>query len=48
MGRNMTLLINKELNTLEDLVSIIWEDIVIDGLKVNKEPFKTEKPKVAL
>ena len=47
-ANKVTLTINKELNTLEDLVSIVWEDIVIDGLKVNKEPFKLEKPKVAI
>ena len=44
----VTLIINKELNTLDDLTSLQWEDIVIEGLKVNKTKFKTPKPKMAV
>lgn len=43
-GVNGTLEITKELNTLDDLLEMEWEDITVEGLKVNKTPFKTPRP----
>lgn len=40
--------INKNLDTLEDLLSLQWEDLEITGLNVNREPFKTERPCMAI
>lgn len=39
--------IKKDLNNLEDLLSLQWEDIEVVGHEVNKIPFKTPKPKMA-
>lgn len=44
----VTLHINKELNTLEDLVSLQWEDLELEGLMVNITPFCTAKPDMAI
>lgn len=44
----VTLHINKELNTLEDLLSLQWEDLELEGLKVNTESFYTTKPNMAI
>jgi thymidylate synthase len=43
-GVQGTLEITKELNTLDDLLNMKWEDIKVEGLIVNKEPFKTPRP----
>lgn len=40
--------INKELNTLEDLVGLQWEDLEFTGHNVNKEKFVTPKPPMAI
>jgi thymidylate synthase len=39
--------IEKALNTLDDLLSIKWEDIKIEGLIVNKDKFVTPRPEMA-
>jgi len=39
--------INKELSTLEDILSIKLEDIEVEGLVVNTTPFVTERPPMA-
>lgn len=40
--------ITKELKSLDDLVTLEWEDIVITGHSVNRDPFKTNKPEMAI
>lgn len=45
---DVDILINKDLNTMEDLVNLKWEDIEVVGHKVNKESFKTPKPNMAV
>lgn len=47
LGTPGTVTITKELNTLEDLISLKWEDIRVDGLEVNNKPFVAEKPPMA-
>lgn len=48
LSNRVSLNINKDLNTTEDLVSLKWEDIEVIGHKVNKEPFKTDKPRMSI
>lgn len=43
-----TLEINKELNSLEDVLSLQWSDISIKNLNVNKAPFVAKKPPMAV
>lgn len=38
----------KPLETLEDVISLQWEDIKVTGLEVNKIPFKTPRPPMAV
>lgn len=40
--------INKDLNTLDDLVSLKWGDLEIEGLEVNREPFENKHPDMAI
>ena len=40
--------VNKELKSLDDLLSVEWGDIVVSGLEVNKSPFKAKKPPMAV
>lgn len=40
--------IQKELNTLDDMINLSWDDIEVDGLYVNKTPFKTPTPPMAV
>lgn len=40
--------VNKELKSLEDLLSVEWSDIVVSDLEVNKSPFKVKKPPMAV
>lgn len=40
--------LNKDIKTLDDLLSLEWEDWSVDGLVVNKTPYKTPKPKMAV
>lgn len=48
LGKVGTVTINKNLDTLDDMVELEWDDIEVDGLEVNKEPFKTERPPMAV
>lgn len=48
LGKQGKVIINKELKTLEDLLSLEWEDFEIQGLEVNKKPFVTERPKMSV
>lgn len=47
-GKQGELLIHKDLSTLDDLLSLEWEDIEVVGLEVNKTPFSTPKPEMAV
>lgn len=40
--------VNKEIKSLDDLLSVEWSDIVVSGLEVNKSPFKAKKPPMAV
>lgn len=40
--------VNKEIKSLEDLLSVEWTDIVVSGLEVNNSPFKAKKPPMAV
>jgi thymidylate synthase len=46
-GRQGTIEIKKELNSLEDMLSLTWEDIEVSGLVVNKTKFETPRPPMA-
>jgi thymidylate synthase len=46
-GKNGTIHIDKDIKSIEDLLSLQWEDFVIEGLEVNKSPFKTPRPPMA-
>jgi len=48
LGQQGEVIIKKELNTLEDLLSLQWEDFEIVGLEVNKKEFVTTKPPMAV
>lgn len=48
IGKQGTVNITKELHTPQDIVDMIWEDIEVDGLEVNKEPFITPRPPMAV
>jgi len=48
MGKQGKVLINKEISSLEDLLSLQWEDIIVTDLEVNKTPFKAKKPPMAV
>lgn len=43
-----TLKLSKSLNSLEDMLTLQWEDITLQGLEVNKKEIKTPKPKMAI
>ena len=47
LGTPGKLIIKKELNDLEDFLSLEWEDIECPGLAVNKTPFTAERPPMA-
>jgi thymidylate synthase len=47
-GNNGYVSITKELNTLDDMLSLKWEDIDVKGLLVNDAPFKTKRPNMAV
>lgn len=48
LGKQGEVLINKELNSLEDLLSLEWGNFEIVGLEVNKKPFVTPRPPMAV
>lgn len=47
-GKAGKVLINKEISSLKDLLSLQWEDIIVTGLEVNKTPFKAARPPMAV
>lgn len=47
-GKAGELTIEKELHTLDDLLSLTWDDIKITGHEINKAPIKTPRPKMAI
>ena len=48
LGQNGTVTINKDLNSLDDILSLQWEDIQVDELVVNNTPFSTPRPPMAV
>lgn len=46
LGQNGTVEITKELNSLEDLLTMEWGDVKVSGLVVNKTKFKTKRPQM--
>lgn len=48
LGKQGYININKELNTLEDLLSLQWEDFEVCNLVVNKKEFVNERPQVSV
>jgi thymidylate synthase len=48
LGRQGEILIHKDLNSLEDLLSLEWEDFQVIGLEVNKQPFVAPRPPMAV
>lgn len=40
--------VNKDINTLEDLLNLKWEDFKINGLVINNNPFVTPRPPMAV
>lgn len=47
-GEQGEVFINKEIKTLEDLLSLQWENFEVVGLVVNDSPFKTPRPAMAV
>lgn len=48
LGKQGEVVINKNINTLDDLLNLEWEDFTVVGLEVNKTPFITPRPKMAV
>lgn len=48
LGKQGEVVIKKDIKTLNDLLSLQWEDFEIKGLEVNKNEFKTPKPLMAV
>lgn len=48
LGKQGEVIIKKELNTLDDLLSLEWSDFDMVGLEVNNEPFVAERPPMAI
>lgn len=48
LGKQGEVVIKKELNSLEDLLSLEWEDFEVVGLEVNNKPFETPRPEMAV
>jgi thymidylate synthase len=48
LGEQGEVIIKKEIKTLEDLLSLQWEDFEVVGLVVNDSPFKTPIPAMAV
>lgn len=48
LGTQGDVVIKKELNNLDDLLSLEWTDFEIIGLEVNNEPFVAERPPMAI
>lgn len=47
-GKQGKVLINKEISSMGDLLSLHWEDIIVTDLEVNKTPFTAERPPMAI
>jgi thymidylate synthase len=48
LGKQGEVVIKKELNTLEDLLSLEWEDFEVVNLEVNNKPFVAIRPDMAV
>lgn len=48
LGTPGTVQINKQLNTLDDVLSLAWEDIEVNDLIVNTTPFTNARPPMAV
>lgn len=48
LGKQGEIVVNKELNTLEDLLTLQWDDFNVVGLNVNKKEFVTPRPEMAI
>lgn len=46
-GKQGEVVVKKEIETLDDLLSLQWEDFEVIGLEVNKTPFVTPRPPMA-
>lgn len=48
LGKQGEVIIKKKLNTLEDLLSLAWEDFEVVDLEVNNKPFVASRPEMAV
>lgn len=48
LGKQGEVVIKKELNSLEDLLSLAWEDFEVVNLEVNNKPFVASRPDMAV
>lgn len=48
LGKQGEVVIKKELHTLEDLLSLEWEDFEVVDLEVNNKPFVASRPEMAV
>ena len=48
LGLQGEVIIKKDLHTLDDLLSLEWEDFEVVGLEVNTKPFITVRPELAV
>ena len=48
LGKQGKVLINKEINTMKDLLNLKWEDIEVQGLEVNRTPYVNPRPPMAV
>lgn len=44
LGKQGAVVLNKDISTLEELLSLSWEDWSVDGLEVNRTPYTTPRP----
>lgn len=48
LGKQGEVVLNKKISSLQDLLSLQWEDFNVIGLEVNKTPFTTPRPDMAV
>ena len=48
LGTQGQVYLDKDISTLEDLLSIKWEDFRVEGLEVNQKQYKTPRPNMAV
>lgn len=48
LGKQGEVILNKELHSLEDLLSLEWDNIQVVGLDVNTSPFVSPRPEMAV